>query len=241
MTEVTYPPLGLPKRVAEDVWVVDGGHEVAGAPLPVRMTVLRLPDGSLLLHSPTRHTPQTQAALEELGRIGHVVAPNTVHWAYVQGWQAQLASATYWSVPGLRKRRAVVKSALRLDHDLPGKVQQAWGGAVDCILVRGMGITEAALFHRPSRTLVLTDLVVNVEQDKLPGLLSFGARLVGSVAPHGKAPIYVRMAFRMGGEEAKAAARRIIELEPERVIFSHGRWFDTGAAQKLKESLRWLT
>ncbi|HEY8575168.1 MAG TPA: DUF4336 domain-containing protein [Devosia sp.] len=241
MAEVTYPPLDIPKPLADDLWIVDSGHQMAGAPLPVRMTVLRLPDGALLLHSPTRYTQATQAALEQLGSITHLVAPNTAHWSYMSEWQKHVPAATYWAVPGLRKRRAVVKSGLRLDHDLPGQAEEVWQGAVKCILVNGLGISEAALFHHPSRSLVLTDLVVNVETGKLPVPLSLGARLVGSTAPHGKAPIYARMAFKLGGSEATEAARRIVALAPDRVIFAHGQCFEHDAAARLKESLSWLT
>lgn len=239
MTDVTYPPLDMPKLIAENVWVVDSDHRMAGADLPVRMTVLRMPDGSLLLHSPTRYSEEAQAAIEALGPIEHVVAPNTVHWSYMREWQAHLPAATYWAVPGLRKRKPVVRSGLRLDRDLPPSDDQ-WGDAVDCVMVKGLGVTEAALFHRSSRTLILTDLVVNVEPGKLPGLLALGARLVGSAAPHGKAPLYVRVAFKFGGGQARSAARRIIALNPERVIFAHGEWFETDAARRLKGSLAWL-
>lgn len=241
MTDVTYPPLDIPKPVADNVWVVDSGpHRIAGISLPVRMTVLRLADGTLLLHSPTRYTAATKAALESIGPIAHVVAPNTVHWSYMTRWQEQVPGATYWAVPGLRKRKAVVKSALRLDHDLPDGPLAAGNDEVDCILVRGLGVTEAALFHRPSGTLVLTDLIVNVEPGKLPSLLSVGARLVGSAAPHGKAPLYVQMAFKLGGRPAADAAMRIVALEPQRVLFAHGDWFDTNAPQRLRDALSWL-
>ncbi len=240
MTEVTYPPLDVPKPVANGVWIIDSGHHMAGAPLPVRMTVLQFCDGALLLHSPTRFTPETKAALERIGPIAQVVAPNTVHWSYMTGWQEHVPGATYWGVPGLRKRRAVVSSGLRLDHDLADGEPQAWQGDIECILVRGLGVTEAALFHRPSRTLVLTDLVVNVEPRKLPWPLSVGARAVGSAAPHGRAPLYARLAFRAGGNNAIDAARRIVALEPERVIFSHGDWFDKDASAQLRRSLTWL-
>lgn len=240
MTEVTYPPLDVPKPVTKGVWIVDSAHHMAGAPLPVRMTVLQLGGGDLLLHSPTRFTPRTEAALQQIGPITHVVAPNTVHWSYMTGWQKHVPGATYWAVPGLRKRRAVVSFALRLDQDLPDGEPQPWHGNIECILVKGLGVTEAALFHRPSRTLVLTDLVVNVETGKLPGPLSLGARLVGSAAPHGRAPIYARLAFKARGKPTSEAAARILALEPERVIFSHGDWFDSDAPARLRRSLAWL-
>src|SRR3954470_1958886 len=65
-----YPPLDVPKPIADGVWVVDSGPmEVFGIPLPIRMTVLRLADGGLWLHSPTRLTPALAAALQALGPI----------------------------------------------------------------------------------------------------------------------------------------------------------------------------
>ncbi len=242
MTDVTYPPLDVPKPVADGVWVVDSGPlHLAGAPLPVRMTVLRLADGSLLLHSPTNHTAAVQAALEQIGPIAHLVAPNTAHWSYMQDWQRHLPGATYWAVPGLRKRPAVVRSGLRIDRDLPDGEPDEWGGTMQSVLVRGLGVVEAALFHVSSRTLVLTDLIVNVEKSKLPWPLSLGAQLVGSVSPHGRAPIYLRAAIKSGGKEATDAGKRIVALEPQRVIFAHGDWFATDAPQQLADRLSWLT
>ena len=51
-------PLDTPKPVAAGVWVVDSGPQrVLGLPIPLRMVVLRLADGGLWLHSPTRFSP----------------------------------------------------------------------------------------------------------------------------------------------------------------------------------------
>jgi len=51
---IPYSPNDLPKPIAESVWVVDGDPISAmGLKLPVRMTVVRLKDGGLMLHSPT--------------------------------------------------------------------------------------------------------------------------------------------------------------------------------------------
>ena len=51
--KVTYPPLDVLKRVADNIWIVDSGPlRALGMPLPIRMTVIKLRDGGLLLHSP---------------------------------------------------------------------------------------------------------------------------------------------------------------------------------------------
>ncbi len=241
MANVTYQPVDEPKAVAPDVWIVDSGPlRLAGLPIPVRMTVIRLPDGGLLLHSATQFSFALLHKLEALGPIHHLVAPNTVHWTYVREWQSHCPAATTWGAPGLNRRKAVLDAGLRIDRDLTDGTPPEWQGVIEAVVVRGKGIAEAALFHGPSRTLVLTDLVVNVEPRKLPLPLGVGARLVGVAAPHGRAPVYARAAFKAGGERATTAAARLIALRPERVIFAHGRWFEADGAAELRRSLDWL-
>ena len=53
-----YPPLDTLKPVAADAWIVDGpiirfGMPWPKMPFPTRMTLLRLGEGDLLVHSPT--------------------------------------------------------------------------------------------------------------------------------------------------------------------------------------------
>src|SRR5690606_16054796 len=241
MADVTYRPVDDPTAVAPDVWIVDSGPlRLAGIPIPVRMTVVRLPNGGLLLHSPTQFSFELLRKLDDLGPVQHLVAPNTVHWTYVREWQSHCPGATSWGAPGLSRRKAVIEAGLRIEHDLADGITPDWQQAIETVIVRGKGITEAALFHRPSRTLVLTDLVVNVEPRKLPLPLGIGVRLVGAAAPHGRAPVYARAAFKAGGEPAAAAAERLVALQPDRVIFAHGRWLEANGTAELRRSLDWL-
>ncbi len=241
-TDVTYPPLDLLKPVADGVWIVDSGPMRAfGIPLPVRMTVLRLSDGSLILHSPTRLTVPLKESLAGIGTVRHLIAPNVAHWTFLAQWQAQFPDATTWAAPGLRQRGPVRRSNLRLDHDLGRLAPDAWSQEIEHILVRGAGgFCEVALFHVGSRTLVLTDLVQNIEPARLPALLRPAAHLAGVTAPRGRAPVYLRAIVRLKGGSAREAARIMVGLAPERVIFSHGRWFDRDGTAQLRRSLAWL-
>ena len=237
-----YPPLDTPKPVADGLWVVDSIlPNPMGAALGVRMTVVRLPDGALLLHSPTRFTFALRRELERLGPIKHLVAPNIAHWTFLKEWQDHLPDSTSWAAPGLRDRGQVRRSGVRLDHDLTEAPPAEWGGAIEIIAVPGAaGFHEMAMFHAPSRTLLLTDLVMNLEPPKVPLPLRPLARLFGMLAPDGMPPPYLRAVIRRRHARAAEAARRLIELEPERVVFAHGRWFDRDGTEHLRRSLRWL-
>src|SRR5918993_3242039 len=113
--DVTYPPLDVPKPVAENVWIVDSGpHRMLGLPMPVRMTVIRLGGGDLWLHSPTRFDEGLRREMEAVGRIRHLVAPSIAHWSFLQEWQRNCPDAVTWAAPGLRERAPVRKSGVRL-------------------------------------------------------------------------------------------------------------------------------
>ncbi len=241
--DVTYPPLDVLKPVAENVWIVDSGpmHVAGLMPLPLRMTVIRLGSGEVLLHSPTRFTEALRGEIEQHGRIKHLVAPNVAHWMLVEEWQRACPAAVTWAAPGLRERGPVKTSKLRLDRDLGGEAPPEWAGEIDHVVVPGgAGFAEVCFLHKPSRTLVLTDLVLNLEPEKLPVLMRPFAKLVGVTAPDGRAPVYLRLVVRRGGQPAREAAQKLVAFAPERVIFAHGRWFERDAAAQLRRSLDWL-
>jgi hypothetical protein len=240
-TDGTYPPLDVPKPVAEGIWVVDSGpHGVFGMALPVRMTVVRLANGDLWLHSPTRRTDDLQRQLEAHGPIRHLVAPDIAHWSYLQEWQRHCPEALVWAAPGLAERRQVKKAGLAIHRTLSDEAPAEWAAELDQLVVRGQGFSEVDFLHRPTRTLVMTDLVQNLETEALPLLTRIMARLNGAAAPHGRAPLYLRWAVKSKGREAAEAAARLVAWEPERVIFSHGRWFDRDGTEQLRRSLDWL-
>jgi hypothetical protein len=236
-----YPPLDTLKPVAENLWIVDSGPLGRVLRLPIRMTVARLRSGNLWLHSPTQLTPGLEAELDALGSVGHLVAPNSAHWMHLEAWQSRFPDAQTWAAPGLRDRRAVRRSGIRLDHDLSSTAPADWAGEIDQIVVPGgAGFREVAFLHQPTRTAVLTDLIDNLEASRLPVATRVFAGLAGALAPNGKAPIYLRLVVKLRRREAAAAAARVIAWEPERVIFAHGRWFDREASASLRRSLDWL-
>lgn len=238
---ISYPPLDVPKPVVDGVWIVDAASlHAGGLPLPLRMTVLRLAGGELLLHSPIPYSPSLRRALERLGRIGHLVAPSFGHWMFLRDWQAACPNAITWAVPGLKDRGQVRRSGLRIDAELGDRVPRSWGDEIASVLVAGPVFKEVALFHRPSRTLLLTDLVINLEADLLPLPARALARLLGIVAPDGKAPLYLRLLLRLNRSATAAAARRLVDFAPDRVIFAHGQWFDRDATGELRRALAWL-
>ena len=238
--DATYPPLDVPKPIAPDVWIVDSGPiNAGGIEMPLRMSVIRLASGDLLLHSPTRFSPELRDALQALGCIAHIVAPNIAHWMYVEEWQRAVPDATAWAAPGLRDRGQVRRSRVRFDHDLGDTAPPAWADEIEQgVIPGGFGFREVFLFHKPSRTLLLTDVAQNFDPAKLPPLTRALMQVAG--ATNERAAVYLRAVVKLGGRDAAQAAARMVALAPERVVFAHGDWFADNATARLRHSLGWL-
>jgi hypothetical protein len=81
------------KPLAPDIGIVDGPFEyltVGGVRLPfpftTRMTVVRLSNGDLFLHSPIKFDGTMAKELRQLGRVRHLVSPNQFHYAHIGEW-----------------------------------------------------------------------------------------------------------------------------------------------------------
>jgi hypothetical protein len=229
------------RPVADNIWIVDAGHiNAAGFSLPVRMTVIRLTSGDLLLHSPTRYSQALHQELTRIGPIKHLLAPNIAHWMFLPQWQKALPEAKLSAAPGLAGRAQVRRSGLRIDRELGDTTPHEWAEDIELVLITSLLFSEIELFHKPSRTLVLTDLVQNLAPERLSFVSRAVANLLGITAPDGTAPAYLRLLLRLGGRPVEQAVSRLLRMRPERVIFAHGRWFESGGTQQLRRSLAWL-
>ena len=239
---VTYPPLDTLKPIAEDVWIVDGpairfGMPFAKMAFPTRMTVIRLGD-ALFVHSPTSLGPALQREVDALGSPRWIVAPNRIHYSWVPDWRQAYPDAAIYLAPRIREQ-----ARGRIDfpaHELSAASGYPWDGVIATLPVRGRFMTEVEFFHRPSRTLVLTDLIENFE----PARLGLGARLLawfgGVLDPDGAMPRDMRFTFSRNKAELRAAVETMIGWQPERIVLAHGRWYDKDAVAELRRAFRWL-
>ena len=228
-------------RVTDQIWIVDDKPiNAAGLELPIRMVVVRLSNGDLVLHSPVRYSSELRHQLERLGKIKYLLAPNIAHWMFLPDWQRELPQAKTFAARGLSARRQVRAAGIRIDRELGDVTPEEWAADLEVVAVDAPMFSEIELFDKRSRTLVLTDLVQNLDPDHLSTANEQAANLLGISRPDGKAPVYLRLLLRLGGRSVRAAAERLLSLAPERVMFAHGDWFRTDGTERLRQSLRWL-
>ena len=146
------------RQLDENLWIAERRQSFYGLEVGTRMTVMRLADGRLLLHSPVALTPDLRRELDALGRVCFVVAPNRVHHLYAGKVAEAYPGAQLWVAPGLERKRPDLVYVAVLGDEAPAP----WKGEVDQVFFRGRPYeNEVVFFHRASRTLILCDLAFN--------------------------------------------------------------------------------
>jgi hypothetical protein len=144
-----------------DLWSFEHcfGWQAGLVEIPVRMTVLRLADGQLILHSPVPLSPGLREELDGLGPVGFIVVPEA-HGRFATEASHAYPAARLLAAPSPPRRR----KELPFHGSLADEPPAAWAGRIESHLVRGFRLNEVVLFHRPSRTLVLADLCFNIQR-----------------------------------------------------------------------------
>ena len=69
------------------------------------MTIVKLSEGGLWVHSPIAYTEDTKSALHEIGGdVTALIAPNKFHYLYLEQWRAAYPNAQVFAESSLRKK-----------------------------------------------------------------------------------------------------------------------------------------
>jgi hypothetical protein len=219
---------------AEGIWVDTAPVRFLGMQLTTTMTVLRLGDGNLLLYSPVALTQARQSAIEALGPVAHLYAPNLFHHRWIGEWAAAFPSARLHAPVGLAKKRG----DLRIDRIHNAAREPACAGVLEELPIDGFRLEESVVVYRPARTLVVADLVHNVGRPQ-HRWTNFYSRTMG---------FYDRVALsrmiRCTAFSDRAAARRsldeLLALPFDRLIVGHGAPLAAGGREALAAAYSWL-
>lgn len=224
-------------QVDSDIWVASGPQvSVAGFHYPTRMTVIRLASRDLLIWSPISLVPELKLAIEALGKVAYVAAPNRLHHLHMEDWLSAFPTATSLAPKALGKKRP----DLRIDAYLDGQVPWGWKSEIDLVAVRGNLITtEFVIFHRRSRTAVFTDLIQHFSAAEFTGWRRLVAGLDLMAAPLPEVPRKFRTAF-LDRRAARQGLREILDWPVERVIMAHAPIQDRDGHAFIARAFRWL-
>lgn len=209
--------------------------KMMGVAMGSRATVVEQPDGIVLI-SPIAFDDATASAIDALGPVRWIVAPNGFHHLFVDAARARWPDASLVAshVAAGKHPDWRVDYGLGADFD----ATSAWGDGLDAHPIEGAPkLDETAFWHGASRTLILTDFIFNFSSfaSWWTGVFLgfFGARI---------GPVQTKILRSTIKDRAAAlgATQRLLALEPERIVVCHGDVIEAGATEALRDATAWM-
>ena len=221
------------QKLAENVWIASQDHSWLGLRVGSRMTVVRLSNGRLWLHSPVAMSPRLREELDALGPVAHIVCPNLYHHVYAGEAVEAYPNAMLHGPQGLRRKR----KDLRFAADLSDAPHPDWASDLAPLTIKGSMLGETVFFHPASRTLITSDLVENFAS-----------------SPHWPTRIYLKLTGLQGKitwgwplrilyrdrKAARACIDRLLKWPFERVVIAHGDLILANARESVERGMAWL-
>jgi hypothetical protein len=223
-------------QIGNQLWTLDGDRvRMFTVPFLTRMTIVRLPNGELWLHSAVAATDARVREVAMLGQVRHIVAPNKFHHLFVESWMRRFPRVTTWAEPALQRRRKRIFHCALADWS-----EAAWEGEIDQLIFKGSSVLpEAVFFHRPSQTLIVTDILQNHDPRGEHPFWRSVKRFNGILAPNGGCPRDWRLTVR-NKPLARTSFERMMRWDFTRVILSHGVCIDQDAKEFVQRAFAWL-
>jgi hypothetical protein len=222
-----------PVAIATGLWTLERRLRMPGGPtLPNRTTIVRLASGGLLVVSPPSDAAGGLDAIDALGPVEEVLVPNSFHYLNTAAFLARHPLATLRVPPGLHERVAGLPAGAVLTDTAPA----TWSGVVEArVLGPVRGLAEVVLFHRPSATLVLTDLAFHLVRFE-SAFDRIAWRLAG--VPRGFGPSRsARLTLLRDRTVAAPFLARLLGWPFERVLVAHGDPLDRDAHAVFRAAL----
>ena len=197
-----------------------------------RVTVIRLPSsGQLVIHSTGPFAASDVTAIRALGQPGWLVEATNVHDTFARVGHAAFPDVPYLGPPGFA--RVAGLPAVRSLAEPPA----AWADTLEVLPLGGVPRAREHVFlHRPSRTLIVADLLFNVGPDASAWTRFLLRWVAGLRGGPGVSRVFRRLAVRDFGA-LRASLERLLAWDFDRVIVGHGDVIASGGKPRLTAAL----
>jgi hypothetical protein len=217
-----------------NLWTIDHALVIGGLHIGTRTSIMRLSSGALVVHSPGPIRDLQAAGIESLGSVAALVAPNLMHHFYLQECAAAFPDARVFGPTGLDNKLKGLANLETLEEEAPA----LWKDEIEQIFVPGVPrVNEFVFLHRPSRTLLLTDVAFNMQRSDSLFTRIF-LRLNGTWQKLG--PSRLMRTMIKDRSAVRAAIDRILLLDFDRVVVTHGDVLESGGREALARGFDWL-
>ncbi|PYK47273.1 MAG: hypothetical protein DME20_12635 [Verrucomicrobia bacterium] len=217
------------RRIADDVMLMSFPWRTLGIDFRRNVTLLRLADGRVVVHSTARFTEQDIAAIRRFGEPSWLVEATLMHNTFAKEGRKALPNIPYLAPDGFAKA-----SGVQTDSLLPPP--RDCDSEIDVLRIDGVRVNEHALFHRWSRTLVVADLFFSFPEETSGWPRFFLRHVMRLPRLFGISSFYRRLIIRdkLAFERSMNA---LLNLDFERMIVAHWKSLDTNAKRAVEQVL----
>lgn len=216
------------------IWIGERTLWFSGVRLRSRMTVVRLADGKLWIHSAGEPTPELCAELDRLGQVSWVVVPNRYHHLHAAAMKARYPDAQIIGPASATARNKRVALDVAIDDArLASLVPE-----LAPVALRGVPFLDETLFFHPTtRTLIAADLMMcGCPTDHWTW--RWASRICGQYQRY-KTPPDVRWHTR-GGPSVRQSLDEIAKLSVARILVAHSDPIEDRPIEQLEEAWRFV-
>lgn len=146
------------RQLADDVALISFPWRTLGVDFKRNVTLLRLRDGRIVVHSSAPFLEQDVANIRRFGQPAWIAEATLMHDTF-----AKEAHNAFPDLPYLAPEGFAEVSGISTRPLCPSPSD--WAGEIDVLKIGGVRSNEHALFHRLSRTLVVADLFFSFPKD----------------------------------------------------------------------------
>lgn len=212
----------------DNLWIVRQPLNLLGIDFGTVMTIIRLKDHSLWIHSPIEPSNELIRQLDALGPVKVVVSPNTFHHLYAERFMDKFPDAHYFYSPGVKKKKPKMISKIKGSSPLETESRTEWNDELESVAITGMPfVNEFVFYHKASHTLIASDLLFNLKKNK-----SLWHKLVFPImGVDGSKPSQSRLFryFIRDKQKYNEAIRKLEQWKIDRIIIGHGGLIEKSA------------
>ena len=217
--------------VPDVIWFCDYQIKFGSMNISARMTIVRLSNNRLWVHSPMLLDKDLKSDIDALGQVSCVVAPNLFHHLFFKQFMMNYPNANGYITSGLEIKSKELSTYSVIEDQL-------WANDFESIFIDGLPIiNETVFFHKSSKTLIITDLLFCFGTHA--GLVkTLIAKILGV---HNQLAMSRIMKLMVKDKKALKQAVSIIQgWNMQRIILAHDQIITTDAHEKFVHAFSWL-
>ena len=217
------------RQITDDVVVMSFPWNVFRIDFARNVTLLRLRDGRVVIHSSAPFTPEDIAAIRGFGEPAWLVDATLLHDTFAKEGRTAFPHLPYLAPDGFTKASGIPTEPL-------GSPPLDWKDEIDVLKLDGNRMNEHALFHRRSATLVVADLFFSFPRETR-GWARFFIRHIMRLPRLFGISVFFRMTI-SDRQAFKSSMKALLQWQFDRLVVAHREPLDKDAKPTVEQGLR---